>query len=133
MCLKRLSDVQLAALVEEAVVDCYDEWEQVTGLFNMIDENLQLPFETIILGMPVQVVSIDIRDHDNSIIAVCKRGRERQAISLLDLPFRLLLRKGRSGSRRIGIGRAGVESPMSEYQSYEFQAVYRPRAVRVSS
>ena len=31
----------------------------------MIEENLQLPFETNILGMPVQVVSVDIRDHDN--------------------------------------------------------------------
>ena len=65
MPLNRLSDVKLAALVEEAVVDCYDDWEQVTGLFNMIEENLQLPFETNILGMPVQVVSVDIRDHDN--------------------------------------------------------------------
>ena len=80
MRLNRLSDVKLAALVEEAVVDCYDDWEQVTSLFNMIEENLQLPFETNILGMPVQVVSVDIRDHDNGIIAVCKRGRERQAI-----------------------------------------------------
>ena len=84
---RRLSDVKLSALVEEATVDCYDDWEQSTGLFNMIEENLRLPFGTKVLGMPVQVESVDISNHDASIIAVCKRGCERQAISLLDLPL----------------------------------------------
>ena len=53
----------------------------------MIEENLKLPFESKVLEMLVQVVSLDIRDDGNGIIAVCKRGRERQAISLMDLPL----------------------------------------------
>ena len=34
-----LSDTELDTLVAEAVVDCYDEHEQLSGLFTMI-ENL---------------------------------------------------------------------------------------------
>ena len=72
-------------MVREAVVDCYDDAEQTMGLFTMIEDNLKLPFETKVLGVPVEVVSVDLAgDH---IIAVCKRGREQQAISLLDLPL----------------------------------------------
>jgi hypothetical protein len=33
-------------MVEEATVDCYNEDEQATGLFTMIEENLEVPFET---------------------------------------------------------------------------------------
>ena len=82
----RLSEVKLDALVREAVVDCYDDAEQAMGLFTMIQDNLKLPFETKVLGVPVEVVSVDLAGDDH-IIAVCKRGRERQAISLLDLPL----------------------------------------------
>ena len=82
----RLSEVKLDALIREAVVDCCDDAEQAMGFFSMIEENLKVPFETTILGIPVDVVSVDLRGHDD-IIAVCKRGRERQAISALDLPL----------------------------------------------
>ncbi|MCI0429775.1 MAG: calcium-binding protein [Rhodospirillales bacterium] len=77
---------RLAELVEEAVVDCYDEEEQLTGLFTMIEENLALPFATRVLGVEVTVESIDLTD-DDKIVAGCRRGRERQAISLLELPL----------------------------------------------
>jgi len=32
------SEARLAAMIEEATVDCYDEDEQVTGLFTMIED-----------------------------------------------------------------------------------------------
>lgn len=46
-------------MIEEATVDCYNEDEQVTGLFTMIEDNLALPFETTVLGMAVSVASVD--------------------------------------------------------------------------
>lgn len=79
---------RLAELVEEAVVDCYGEEEQLTGLFTMIEENLALPFATRVMGVEVTVESIDLTE-DNRIVAGCRRGKERQAISLLDLPLPL--------------------------------------------
>ena len=44
----RLSKARLDRLVEEAVVDCYNESEQVVGLYTMIEDNLALPFETTV-------------------------------------------------------------------------------------
>lgn len=76
---------RLAELVAEAVVDCHDEEEQLTGLFTMIEDNLALPFATRVLGVEVTVESVDLTDDE--IVAICRRGRERQAIPLLELPL----------------------------------------------
>lgn len=81
----QLAPDKLNALVTEAIVDCYDEEEQLMGLFNMIEENLALPFETSIFGLPVVVESVEERD--DRIVAICTRGSEHQAICLLDLPL----------------------------------------------
>ncbi|MFF5075792.1 hypothetical protein ACFY36_01990 [Actinoplanes sp. NPDC000266] len=48
-----LSKTELDALVAEAVVDCYDEHEQLSGLFAMIEGDLAVPFETEVFGVPV--------------------------------------------------------------------------------
>lgn len=77
---------RLEAMVEEATVDCYNESEQVTGLFTMIEENLAVPFETTVLGAPVTVKRVDLNDREE-IVAICASGRERQAIPILDLPL----------------------------------------------
>lgn len=74
---------QLDALVEEATVDCYNYDEQLTGLFTWIEDNLAVPFATRVLGVEVTVRRVDlVRDE---IVAVCHRGRTRQAIGILDL------------------------------------------------
>ena len=82
----RLSKSELDRLVEEATVDCYNESEQATGLFTMIDENLQLPFETEILGVAVTVVGADITE-DDQVVAVCRRGGLKQKLPILELPL----------------------------------------------
>lgn len=81
-----LTKARLDALVADATVDCYDDEEQVTGLFTMMENDLALPFETTVLGMTVQVVSIALRGR-TSIVAICEHGRERQAVELHDLPL----------------------------------------------
>ena len=73
-------------MVEEAIVDCYNESEQITGLFTMIEENLEVPFVTVVLGAPVRVDRVDLRP-GNQIVALCIRGKDRQAIPILDLPL----------------------------------------------
>lgn len=80
----RLSKAELDRLVEEATVDCYNESEQVTGLYTMIEDNLQLPFETEVLGVQVTVTAVDITD-DDRIVAVCQRGSKTQKIPVSDL------------------------------------------------
>ena len=81
-----LSRAEIDALVAEATVDCYDECEQVTGLYTMIVDNLATPFSTTVLGVEVTVEDIDLTDDDH-IVARCSRGAIRQAIPVLDLPL----------------------------------------------
>lgn len=82
----RLSKAQLDRLVEEAIVDCYNESEQATGLYTMIEDNLALPFETTVLGVSVTVDRVDLTRREE-IVAVCRRAGVRQTVPLLDLPL----------------------------------------------
>ena len=84
--MSRLAKAQLEALAEEAIVDAYGESEQATGLFTMIEDSLELPFTTQVLGVEVTVVRVDLKEFDD-IVAVCKRGKDRQSIPILDLPL----------------------------------------------
>ncbi len=82
----RLTGAALDELIAEATVDCHDESEQRTGFHTMLDENLELPFRTRILGVEVVVESIDLTETEE-IVAVCVRNAERQRIRVLDLPL----------------------------------------------
>ena len=83
----RLSRAKLDALVEEAIVDAYGEEEQLMGFFTMIQDNLKTPFETTVLGMDVEGEGVDLIGQNNShIVAICRRGRHRQAILITTLP-----------------------------------------------
>jgi hypothetical protein len=71
-------------MIEEATVDCYNEAEQATGWFTMIEENLAVPFETLVLGVPVTVERVDL-DKADQIVMICSRGRVRQCLPIIDL------------------------------------------------
>jgi hypothetical protein len=75
---------RLDAMIEEAIVDAYNEAEQAVGFHATIEQRLALPFETVVLGTIVTVRKIDVTASGN-IVAVCYRGRERQAIPILEL------------------------------------------------
>ena len=66
-------------MIEQATVDTYNKSEQITGWFTMIDENLAVPFETTVLGVPVTVERLDL-NRSEQIVAVCKRGRGHQSL-----------------------------------------------------
>jgi Calcium binding len=78
-----LSEAELDALVEQAIVDAYGDDEQLVGFYTMIDDNLALPFTTTVLGVEADVVRVDVTD--SGIVALCARGAVRQAIPILDL------------------------------------------------
>ena len=79
-----LSTARLAEMIEAATVDAYGESEQTTGWFTVIDQNLAVPFETIVLGAAVTVERVDLNG-DEQIVAICTRGRTKQAIAITDL------------------------------------------------
>jgi hypothetical protein len=79
------SQAELDDLIAQATVDCYNEGEELTGFATMIGDNLALPFETAVLGVTVTMRKIDYTD--SGIVAICARGKQRQAIPILDLPL----------------------------------------------
>ena len=81
-----LSDGELDALVEQATVDAYDEYEQLASFHVVIEERLAVPFRTTVLGVEVSVTKIDLLS-GTGIAAICSRGKHRQAIAILDLPL----------------------------------------------
>ena len=80
------TSAQLDELIEEAIVDCYDEEEQASGFFAAIEDNLALPFTTRILGVDASAAAVEM-DNDGRIKVVCERTGEQQRIDLLDLPL----------------------------------------------
>jgi hypothetical protein len=76
----------LDALIAEATVDCYNESECVTGFYTMLEDNLTVPFRTVVLGVDVTVTGLDLTE-DEQITAVCTRGKAKQRIPILDLPL----------------------------------------------
>jgi hypothetical protein len=80
-----VSAAELDELIEQATVDCYNDAEQVTGLFTLLDEHLVTPFRTTVLGVSVTVTAVDVTTSDQ-IIAICRHEGHRQTIPILDVP-----------------------------------------------
>jgi hypothetical protein len=84
---------ELDRLIEDAIVDAYGESEQWVGFYTMLEERLALPFETVVLGVSVIVERIEMTDHEQ-IVAVCRRGRSRQRVPILEVPLPKRLPEG---------------------------------------
>ena len=80
------SNKLLDAMIEEATVDAYNDEEQITGLFTMLEEHLALPFQTTVLGVTATVTKIDLTT-GNEIVAICRRDNHKQTIPVLELPL----------------------------------------------
>ena len=84
--LPSLSKARLKELIEQAIVDAYGEEEQVGGFFTMIEEYLVLPFRVKVLGCDADGERVDMTI-DGQIVAICRRGKTRQKIPILELPL----------------------------------------------
>jgi hypothetical protein len=82
----KIAKAELEALIEEAVVDAYGDEERRMGFFTMLEDNIDVPFETEVLGVPVKVTAIALNDAEE-IVAVCRRGQRTQRVPLVDLPL----------------------------------------------
>jgi len=79
------SEEELDALVEEATIDAYGDDEQLGGFAVMIEENLEMPVETTVLGVAVIVQGVTLTA--SGIVADCVRDGHHQVIHVLDLPL----------------------------------------------
>ncbi len=76
-------------LLDEAIVDCYDEEEEFMGVLISVDENVAWPLPAQLAGMPVEVLGLDESASSlrRGIVARVRRdGKEYQA-ALAGLTF----------------------------------------------
>jgi len=76
----------LEKLVDTATTGCLDESEERTALFEMIQDRLDVPFATMVLGVVVTVTAVDLPTR-GEIVAFCLRGRDVLRVALLELPL----------------------------------------------
>ena len=91
------SNKLLDAMLEEATIDAYNDEEQITGLFTVLEEHLALPFQTTVLGVTATVTKIDLTT-GNEIVASA-------AATITSRRSRSSSSRSRSGARRRGMDR----------------------------
>jgi hypothetical protein len=101
---RKLRQSQLDALVGEATVDCYNDDQQLSGLFTMIEDNLALPFGTQVIGAAVTLRRVDLVGTGSwrsvNKVVIGRRSRSWTCRCRTHRPT------AGSGSRRTGIGAA---------------------------
>lgn len=65
---------RLRALIEEAIVDAYNESEQRTGFYTMLDEHLGVPFDTRLLGSAATVERINMTNDGRIVASLSRMG-----------------------------------------------------------
>lgn len=73
----------LRALLDEACVDAYDEYEQATGIHCVIDEWGGLPSPALIAGQHARVIDVDLREA--SVVAIVRLAGARVPVPLEDV------------------------------------------------
>ena len=81
----RPANAELDSIIEDALADAHDEYEQVSGFYCVLEDSVSFPFETTLLGLPVTVTGLDATDDD--VLAVVRRGKHAQKIPLETLPL----------------------------------------------
>ena len=59
-CTKLPSNVKLDPMIEDAIVGANGESEQMTGFYTMLDDNLAVPFQTVMLDAEVTLERVDM-------------------------------------------------------------------------
>jgi len=77
---------ELDDLIAEIVVDCHDEDECAEAFRTVLGDEIPVPFETIFLGMPVEVIAVGA-GKAAGVVATCRRGKETGAVDLTSLKF----------------------------------------------
>ncbi len=78
---------RLTALIDEAIIDCYDEVEQHSGLLTMIEENVECPFQAKVIGEKVTVIGFEWPQEGYGLFAVCERNGRKYRVDINSLEY----------------------------------------------
>lgn len=76
---------QLDDLIEEATVDCYDDYECLCGFSETLRDKLKFPFKAKVVGEEVKVIDLDFEDEQ--IKAICVKQGKKYKINILDIEY----------------------------------------------
>jgi hypothetical protein len=78
---------RLRTLIEEATVDCYDEYEQHSGLLTMIDDEVECPFRDRVVGEEVEVTGFEPPRDGFGLYAACRRQGNKYRVDVNSLEW----------------------------------------------
>ncbi len=79
----RYDEKKLDKLIEEATVDCYNDYEARSGFGATLEDELTVPFRETVLGEDVVVNKV--KDEGDRIVAVIRKNKELHKAGILDL------------------------------------------------
>ena len=71
--------------LEEATIDCYDEYECLAGFGSLLGDKLLFPFPAQVVGEDVKVVGLDFEDEQIKLI--CEKKGKKYKINILDIEY----------------------------------------------
>ena len=78
---------RLQALIEEAIVDCYNEEEQHIGLLTMVEDNVVCPFRARVIGEEVEVTGFEHARGFPGLKAVCQYKGKKYLVDITSLEW----------------------------------------------
>jgi hypothetical protein len=82
-----MDEKRLQELLEQAVVDCYDEEEEFGGVLCTLEDNLNFPLQAEAMGVPVEVLGLDSQRSSlrRGIVARVRKGDKEYTVGLSEL------------------------------------------------
>jgi len=82
-----MDEKRLQEMLEQAVVDCYDEEEEFCGVLCTLEDNLTFPLQAEAMGEPVEVIGLDSRRSSvrRGIVARVRKGDKEYTVGLSEL------------------------------------------------
>jgi hypothetical protein len=75
------------AMVEEAIVDCYNENEELASILATLKDRLEFLFQARVLGETVEVIGLDQEQSSKQrgVVAKVRKGGRQYTVALADL------------------------------------------------
>lgn len=75
------------ALIAEATVDCYGEYEEFAGMLATLADRLDFSFPARVLGETVEVIGLDEKasSERRGVVAKVRKGERQYTVALADL------------------------------------------------
>ncbi len=78
---------RLQELIQEAIVDAYDEYEQHTGFLTMIEDNVVCPFKAKVIGETVEITEFKWPESGLGLKTICKHKGKTYPIDITSLEW----------------------------------------------